>query len=161
VKRTDALTALDLSLSRVRRAQASRLNLRAQAERSGVALSRLSLAIVAELHRHGPARVQALAELADAELPRVSREVHLLQDLEYVRIKADDADGRARVVHLTRLGAQRWLAYRKAGRDMLDELLAGWDDADVVAFADLFDRFLRRPLPSGQEPAAQRHRPKL
>ncbi len=145
MNRTDALTALDLSLSRVRRAQASRLNARAQAERSGVVLSRLSLSIVAELYRHGPARMQALAELADAELPRVSREVHVLQDLKYVRIKADDIDRRARVVHLTRLGARRWLAYRKAGRDMLDELLTGWDDADVIAFADLFERFLRRP----------------
>ena len=158
--RADALTALDLSLARVRRAQTSRLNARAQAERSGVTLSRLSLAIIAELHRHGPARVQALAELADAELPRVSREIHLLQDSGYVQLTSDEADRRARVVQLTRLGAQQWLAYRKAGRDMLDELLTGWDDGDVVAFADLFERFLRLP-PLAADPApARRARPK-
>jgi DNA-binding MarR family transcriptional regulator len=160
VNRDDALTALNLSLARVRRAQSSRLNARAQADRSGVTLSRLSLAIVAELHRHGPARVQTLAELADAELPRVSREVHLLQDLKYVQIKEDAGDRRARVVHLTRLGAKQWLAYRKAGRDMLDELLTEWDDSDVVAFADLFDRFLRLPPLAADNSLSRRFRSK-
>jgi DNA-binding MarR family transcriptional regulator len=92
--------------------------------------------------------VLALAELADAELPRVSREVHLLQDAGLVTVRADEADGRARVVHLTRSGVQHWLAYRRAGRDMLAEVLAGWDDSDVVAFADLFERFLRLPRPA-------------
>jgi len=160
VDRAAALTALDLSLARIRRAQTSRLNARAQAERSGVSLSRLSLAIVAELHRHGPARVAALADMADAELPRVSREVHLLEDREYVRITSDEADRRARVVQLTRLGAQQWLAYRRAGRDMLDELLSGWDEPDVVLFAELFDRFLQLPSLTSDDLASQRSRPR-
>lgn len=132
------------SLERLRRAQRRRRNAQEQALRSGVSLPPLSLSILAELHRRGPAGVQVLAEHADAELPRVSREVHALEESGYVSIEPDVRDKRVRVVTPTRLGSRQWAAYQRAGQGMLHELLGTWADDEIIEFASLLDRFLER-----------------
>jgi DNA-binding MarR family transcriptional regulator len=62
-------------------------------------------------------------------------------------MSVDAADGRARVVQLTALGAKDWTTYRGAARTALAEVLRGWDDRQIADFAALFDRFLRAPNP--------------
>lgn len=140
--RNAALTRLDSCLTTVRRAQSSRAAFAARAARSGISLPVLSLSILASLHRSGPARMKVLVERVDEDLSRVSREVTALAQSGHVRRRTDDADGRAVVVELTRFGARQWTTYRNAVRGMLDDVVADWNDADVVRFADLFDRFL-------------------
>lgn len=145
--RNAALTTIDASLGRVRRAQSSRRTASSQSDRSGVMLPPLSLSILAELDRRGPSRVQTLADRVEVELARVSREVHALARSGHVRIEVDSSDRRARVVTLTPFGTAQWTTHRGAARDMLAELLDGWDDDAVVDFAELLDRFvhLHRP----------------
>jgi len=140
--RNTALNRLDLCLSRMRRVQTSRRAAGEYAARSGVRLSPLSLSIVAELHRHGPARVKPLAERLGSELTRTSREISALDASGHVRRRPDETDGRAVVVELTRDGARAWTAYRAAARGALDELLADWDDESLDTFSELFDRFV-------------------
>jgi DNA-binding MarR family transcriptional regulator len=134
------------SLERLRRAQRRRRNARSQTERSGVSLSPLSLSVLAELHRLGPLRVQQLADQADAELPRVSAELQQLQNGGYVELVADPADRRGRLVLLTKFGSVQWRAYQRAGHELVGEVLAGWDDADVLTLATLLERFLQKPI---------------
>jgi DNA-binding MarR family transcriptional regulator len=149
VDRDGALELLDSCLWRIRRAQSSRRAIRTQSERSGVALSPLAVSILSELRRHGPGRVQSVADRVNSELTRVSREIRSLESSGDVVVQADAEDGRARVVDLTEIGQQRWKAYQGASREMLDELLTYWDDDDLSTFAVLFDRFLVGPLPDG------------
>ena len=143
--RQASLNLLDECLDRIRRAQTSRRFKRENAERSQVHLPALSLSILAELHRHGPRRMKAVAERLDIDLPQVSREVKELVESGHVTLSADAADGRARVVQLTALGAKEWTAYRGAARTALADLLSDWDDKQIGDFARLFDQFLRAP----------------
>jgi DNA-binding MarR family transcriptional regulator len=149
--RDGALNLLDGCLERIRRVQSSRRTVRLQSERSGVALSPLSVTLLATLDRDGPDRVQALADRTGTVLARVSRELRVLVESGHVRMRSDRADKRARIVELTPFGRRQFAAHRGAARTMIDELVADWDDADVLAFADLFDRFLRE-LPAGAAP---------
>ena len=132
------------SLERIRRAQRRRRNALEQAERSGVFLSPLSLSILAELHRHGPTRIQVLTERADAELPRVSREVHLLEESGHVSIEPDPRDKRVRIVRPTEEGTTQWRAFQAAGHEMLHERLGAWNEGDITELATLLGRFLER-----------------
>lgn len=132
------------SLERIRRAQRRRRNAQEQAERSGVFLSPLSLSILSELHRHGPTRVQVLTERADAELPRVSREVHLLEESGLVSIEPDPRDKRVRIVSPTAAGTTQWQAFQAAGHEMLHQRLGTWHDDDITELASLLGRFLER-----------------
>lgn len=143
--RADSIRTIYASLERLRRAQRRRRNAQAQASRSGVQLPPLALSILAEVHHHGPVRVKDLAERAEAELPRVSREIRNLESDGYVSVCADPSDKRARIVELTEYGRDQWRAYRTAGHVMLKEVLSTWDDEDVLAFAEYLRRFLERP----------------
>ena len=132
------------SLERLRRAQRRRRNAQTQAERSGINLPPLALSLMAELHRVGPMRVQVLAERADAELPRVSRELRNLVDSGHVTVTLDRNDKRARIVKPTRYGTRQWTAYQQAGHTMLHEILEPWKQQEVADFAGFLRRFLER-----------------
>jgi DNA-binding MarR family transcriptional regulator len=143
--RQEALNLLDASLYRLRRQQSSRRAARALADRSGVDLSPLALTILSDIDRHGPVRVQMLAERIGTEVPRVSREVRELEVSGHLRVGSDAADRRARVAALTNHGTEQLVAYVGASRSMLGDLLTDWDDRDVEAIAVLFDRFVSAP----------------
>lgn len=91
--------------------------------------------------------MKMVAERLDIDLPQISREVKTLIESGHVALSADAADGRARVVQLTALGAKDWTAYRAAARTALADVLRDWDDGQVADFARLFDQFLHTPGP--------------
>ena len=155
MNRQEALNLLDASLYRLRRQQSSRRATRALAERSGVQLPPLALAILRDIERHGPARVQALAERIGTEVPRVSREVRELEGSGHLRVGSDAVDKRARVAALTAHGTKQLASYERASRSMLGDLLEDWDDGAVEAFAVLFDRFVSAPPLGERTPSAR------
>lgn len=150
--RDSALLLLDSCLFRIRRIQSRRPAMREHATLTGVWLSLTSLTILAALDREGPARMQTLAERIQSELSRTSREVHALADDGYVELIPDDTDRRAVIVALTELGVRQWRSYHDAVRGVLSDRLAGWSDADIATFAELFDRFLTTLDPAERRP---------
>lgn len=129
---------------RMRRAQAGQsASAQVAARESGVTLSPLSLALLASLHRDGPARIKELVSRLGSELTQVSREVSALAGSGHVIRLPDASDGRAVVVEVTAYGTEQWTAYRTAALALVGQVVADWKDTDVAAFAALFDRFLR------------------
>ena len=96
-------------------------------------LSRLGLA--------GECTVTELSELLGLELSTVSRRVKALEELGLVERRTHPTDRRTSLLRLTDDGQGLFAALSVGWREMLAEVLAGWDEFDVELFADLFERF--------------------
>lgn len=96
----------------------------------------------------------ALAAVADMGTPRstdlvprlgldkstVSRQVAALRDLGLVQVRADDADGRARVVALTDEGRRRFEAARRARHRQFRAYLQTWEQDELDRLGTLLHR---------------------
>lgn len=122
---------------------------RNRAERSGVHLSRPSIAILSTLRLSGPVRMRELADRTDLEAPLISREVRDLLGAGLVRRRSDPTDGRAGIVELTAKGRRASESYRAATDDIIAETFSGWSAADLRQLADQLERvvtdFARAP----------------
>jgi DNA-binding MarR family transcriptional regulator len=103
---------------------------------------RAALVLLFPIHRLGPLRQGALAELVHADPSTVSRHVTALVERGLVRRVADESDGRASRLVITDAGtsALRDLCTERESR--LDQVTAAWDDADLTAFTRLLGRLI-------------------
>src|SRR4051794_38776536 len=103
---------------------------------------RAALVLLFPLHRLGPLRQGALADLMHADPSTVSRHVASLVDQGLVRRGADESDGRASRLVITDAGhsALQDLCTEREAR--LQQVTAGWDPVDLATFTHLFGRFI-------------------
>lgn len=103
---------------------------------------RAALVLLFPLHRLGPLRQNALAELVHADPSTVSRHVALLVERGLVAREADESDGRASRLVLTDAGCTVLDELRAERVAYLRTVTAGWTDDDLATFTALFDRLL-------------------
>jgi len=82
-----------------------------------------------------------LAALLGLEISTVSRRVKALEDRGLVEREVSPTDRRAALLRLTPEGRSLFEQLSASWRDMLAEVLDGWDPFSVEVFAELFSRF--------------------
>jgi DNA-binding MarR family transcriptional regulator len=103
---------------------------------------RAALVLLFPIHRMGPVRQGALAELVHADPSTVSRHVASLVEQGLVRRVADESDGRASRLVITDDGhnALRDLCHERESH--LAQITADWDPTDLATFTRLFGRLI-------------------
>ncbi|MBT2384332.1 MarR family winged helix-turn-helix transcriptional regulator [Streptomyces sp. ISL-11] len=114
---------------------------RAAAARMHPELSLVSFALLAELEDRGGCRATDLAERFLLNKSTVSRQVAGLEGLGLVERRPDPCDQRARVLHLTALGAAALAQVGGNRRTAFRERLADWDEVDLARFAAYLLRY--------------------
>jgi DNA-binding MarR family transcriptional regulator len=137
VGRLDALRTLSDLLPRfVRLGQAHK------AQVVGDGRDRAALVLLFPIHRLGPLRQGALAELMHADPSTVSRHVAALVERGLVRRVADESDGRASRLVITDAGNTALQELCDERESRIDRATATWDDADLATLTRLFGRLL-------------------
>ena len=103
---------------------------------------RAALVLLFPLHRLGPLRQSALAELVHADPSTVSRHVTLLVERGLVLRVADELDGRASRLVLTEAGRAQLDQLRSERVAYLRTVTHDWTDDELDTFTTLFDRLL-------------------
>lgn len=138
--RRDDLRRVEHALTRISRISMGREAARIRAARSGVNLSRPSIAILSTLRLSGPVRMSELSARTDLEPPLISREVRDLLAAGLVRRRSDPTDGRAGIVELTTKGRRASESYRAATDDIIAETFSKWSAAELRQLADQLER---------------------
>ncbi|HET7652411.1 MAG TPA: MarR family winged helix-turn-helix transcriptional regulator [Acidimicrobiales bacterium] len=138
--RRDDLRRVEQALTRISRISMGREAARIRAARSGVHLSRPSIAILSTLRLSGPVRMNELSALTDLEPPLISREVRDLLAAGMVRRRSDPTDGRAGIVELTTKGRRASEAYRAATDEIIAESFSKWSAAELRQLAEQLER---------------------
>ena len=89
----------------------------------------------------GPLRPTALAGLLEVDLSVVSRQVKALEDVGFVSRAPDPADARAALVSATTAGLAAFEQTKQQRTEVLEEVLAGWPEADRADLSRLLTRF--------------------
>jgi DNA-binding MarR family transcriptional regulator len=82
-----------------------------------------------------------LAALLGLEISTVSRRVKALEDRGLVARETSPTDRRATLLRLTPEGRALFEKLSASWREMLTEVLDGWDPFSIEVFAELFSRF--------------------
>ena len=82
-----------------------------------------------------------LAALLGLEISTVSRRVKALEDRGLVERETSPTDRRATLLRLTPEGRALFERLSASWREMLAEVLDGWDPFSIEVFAELFARF--------------------
>lgn len=138
--RRDDLRRVEHALTRISRISMGREAARIRASRSGVHLSRPSIAILSTLRLSGPVRMNELSARTDLEPPLISREVRDLLAAGLVRRRSDPTDGRAGIVELTTKGRRASESYRAATDEIIAESFSKWSAAELRQLADQLER---------------------
>jgi DNA-binding MarR family transcriptional regulator len=118
-----------------------------------------ALILLFPLHRLGPLRQSALAELVHADPSTVSRHVTLLVERGLVLRVADESDGRASRLMLTDAGRAQLDQLRSERVAYLRTVTADWTDDELDTFTHMFDRLLdgiATTLPGESAPSINR-----
>ncbi|MBM6621954.1 winged helix-turn-helix transcriptional regulator [Micrococcaceae bacterium RIT802] len=137
--------------------------------REGIHLDPPAIVVVTILAQDGPQRPSSLAARLVTGASNISKIIKRLGETGLAVRGADPQDARAHLVRLTPAGHRIASAFVRAGDGLVDELLAGWNEADRLAFVSLLQRFEAAtvrlsaqlsadaaPAPTGEEP---HHRP--
>ena len=89
----------------------------------------------------GQCSITELAGLLGLELSTVSRRVKALEDRGLVERRVSPTDRRTALLSLTPEGRELFERLSASWRDMLAEVLEGWDPFTVEVFSELFARF--------------------
>ncbi|MCU1659504.1 MAG: MarR family transcriptional regulator [Pseudonocardiales bacterium] len=100
--------------------------------------------LINRLAAEGPMRSSALAELVQSDPSTVSRQVAALVKDGLVERRADPVDGRASMLAVTATGQQVYEDHKRIRNEHYQQLLAGWDHAEVRLFAAQLARFADR-----------------
>jgi DNA-binding MarR family transcriptional regulator len=138
----DAISRIDAGLVALTRRIAdargnSRLN-----QRAGVDLERSGWILLARIDELEPVRLSDVAAAVGIEISTASRQVARLVERGFVERATDPKDGRAVVHRLTPDGRDALGRIRRARREWLEEVLAGFDGAECDALAGLFERLV-------------------
>jgi DNA-binding MarR family transcriptional regulator len=114
-------------------------------ERAAVArgddLDRPSFMLLHTLACGGPSRVTGLAAAVHSDPSTVSRQAAALVGMELVERRADPGDGRASLLAITNAGMALLERARQRRDERIAAIIAPWQHAERVQFADLIDRF--------------------
>jgi DNA-binding MarR family transcriptional regulator len=124
-------------LARLIQVARSRLGLSAGQERD-----RAAHLVLQAIDRLGAVRQRSLAEALRADPSTLSRQVTFLAQRGLIRRCADDRDGRACLLELTDVGADKVAELRRRRESAVGDLLAGWTPADRSDFTRLLGRFV-------------------
>ena len=130
----EALTAV-VRRSHVPRAQEE------VAARAGLRLERAAYPLLRRISEHDAVRVTDVAHDLAVDVSTVSRQVRQLETECLVTRAGDPSDGRASTLALTPAGREALVRLRRARREVLAEVVAGWHAADRRALAGLLERF--------------------
>ena len=128
------------------------------AEAAGSQLDRSGYLLLTRMEREGPASVSDLAEELQLDVSTVTRQLAPLQQAGLVeRLFAQGRRGS--VVRVSEAGRAELRAVRRARRELMAEITAGWTDEERRVFADLLTRFNQtvRRRRGGRLPAAAGH----
>jgi DNA-binding MarR family transcriptional regulator len=100
------------------------------------------LPVLVELDRCGPVRHSDLADRLRLDASTVSRRVKHLAEQDLVAVTQDTSDARARRVQIRPAGRKALAQLRSRRRDLLGEVMQGWDPRDRDELQRLLARFL-------------------
>jgi DNA-binding MarR family transcriptional regulator len=109
--------------------------------RVGISLGGAYPGILPYISRAQPVRVSDLAQMMQVEIPTVSRQLKSLSERGLIARSPHPDDGRSTLVSFTPTGRTVYDRLFDAWLLTLDEVLAEWPDAEVVAFASHLRRF--------------------
>lgn len=104
-------------------------------------LDRSAYGIMCRLADEGPQRLGSLAAAFGLDPSTITRQVQALEKAGLAERSADATDRRASILDLTEEGRRVLRRTRQHRRDRLDELLAGWSDADRAELGRLLEKF--------------------
>jgi DNA-binding MarR family transcriptional regulator len=96
---------------------------------------------IARIGRAGECTVSELAEFLNLDLSTISRRVRYLEDHGLVKRRTDDRDRRSSRMQLTKKGREVHAALDQGWIEILDQLTADRDDADLSRFAIELEAF--------------------
>jgi DNA-binding MarR family transcriptional regulator len=113
-----------------------------KAQQAAESRDNAALILLYPLVRLGSLRQGALAELVHADPSTVSRHVTSLVERGLVTRVADETDGRASRLVVTAAGHAAFDQLRQDRESHLQQITAGWTEADLAAFTTLFGRLM-------------------
>ncbi len=93
--------------------------------------------LLSSIVRAGSTNAHALAELYDMDKSAISRQIRQLEELGLVESRADERDGRARVLVPTAEARDRVASVRSANQARLRNALAGRSVGELRSLADV------------------------
>jgi DNA-binding MarR family transcriptional regulator len=102
-----------------------------------------TLATLALIERHGPARVSDLAEVARVDTSVVSRLAKSLEQSGLVERHSDPVDGRAHRLEIAAAGREALEAGRREMAEHMADRLVGWTDEELHELNTALLRLLR------------------
>jgi DNA-binding MarR family transcriptional regulator len=111
-------------------------------ERAGVAIPGSAQRVLYQLVERGEARLTDLARWTGSDPAILSRQVGLLEKEGLLERRADPADGRARVLHVTAKGRGVSERLRRVQDETFSALLRDWSTADLAGVAGLMERLV-------------------
>ncbi|CAM4239403.1 MarR family winged helix-turn-helix transcriptional regulator [Kibdelosporangium persicum] len=100
-------------------------------------------ALLLHLGDISPVRAADVVERTGLDKSTISRQIARLEELDLVERVADPHDGRARLVQLTDVGAQRLDTVRSDRRARLHAILDSWPTEDITTFSTLLGKLNR------------------
>jgi DNA-binding MarR family transcriptional regulator len=107
----------------------------------------------------GSVRPSTVAAELDAAPQSVTRQVHGLEDRGWVRLIADESDGRSYQIELTEAGQAELSHFRASLTQDYRQLLADWSDEEIAVFAAQTERFADALAQSRRDQEARPRRP--
>jgi DNA-binding MarR family transcriptional regulator len=141
----ESVSSIGQSMTRMKLMTGRRLigRLAIQSVAPGLELSHLDvLDAVRRAQPEGEVTVGTVADMLRIDPSRASRVVAEMVSRNILRRKASQADARRIVVVMTPLGQRLLSEIRAQKLSLVAEILGGWAEADVDAFAALFERFI-------------------
>lgn len=89
----------------------------------------------------GPVRASALAASVGSDLSTVSRQVAALVGRGLLERRADQLDGRASLLVVTRAGRAVIAQHEQGRSQFFEDVLAGWSEEELARFAGLLAEF--------------------
>ncbi|MGW9632338.1 MarR family winged helix-turn-helix transcriptional regulator [Agromyces sp. NPDC055520] len=96
--------------------------------------------LLAAIVRHGSANAHVLADLFEMDKSVVSRQVRMLEEFGLVETRADERDGRVRVLVATPMAEERMREVREANHERLRDALRGHPESELRSFAQVLQR---------------------
>ncbi|WP_170298493.1 MarR family winged helix-turn-helix transcriptional regulator [Agromyces allii] len=93
--------------------------------------------LLSSITRLGTTNAHVLAEMYEMDKSVVSRQIRVLEEFGLVETRADEHDGRVRVLVATPKAIERVQSVRDANQQRLRDVLTGRPEAELRRFADL------------------------
>lgn len=94
-------------------------------------------ALLRWLGKNGECRLGDIADRMCLNASVISRQITALESAGLVARRSDPEDGRAGLLRVSALGAERLVEARQGYADYLERILADWDEQNVRAAADV------------------------